>query len=137
MVYLLGGCSRFETKETCLILMGCGLLSSSHNMSNSTLLLVSSASVSSCKVTSNLVPPETLGNVLIQVFFISYVHSKHRFLEVHVHQILLEDYAESSCKASLAHPPSVGQARKPVLNSPTPLLMDDKSSIKKTWVTFC
>ena len=37
----------------------------------------------------------------------------------------------------LSPPILVGQARKRVLNSPTPFLVDDNLSIEKTWMTLC
>ena len=38
------------------------------------------------------------------------------------------------CKATLAQPTMVGQPRKPVFNSPTPLFMYGNFNLKKTWV---
>ena len=40
-------------------------------------------------------------------------------------------------KASLAHPISIGRARKPIFNSPTPIFVRGKFSSKETWLTLC
>ena len=46
----------------------------------------------------------------------------------------LESYI-GVCMASLAHPSLVGQARKPISNSPTLLFLNGNLSIKETHVT--